>query len=447
MSDFFQGDLRGIAGHLDYLASLGVTALYLNPIFEAHANHRYNTADYSRVDPLLGTNEDFEALAAAAKQRGISIILDGVFSHTGSDSVYFNKERRYDEGGAYNDPHSRYSAWYRFHEFPNKYDSWWGFLTLPNVNETEPSYLDFICGENGILRQWLALGAAGFRLDVADELPDEFLDALHDSVKGHDPDAAIIGEVWEDASNKESYGVRRRYLLGKQLDSVMNYPFMNAILDYIRHGSHQAFYDVIMRVLENYPAPAIQGLMNSLSTHDTARAITMLAGEELASRDRQWQEQHHYLRPEQYERGCKLFRLASILQFGLPGIPCVYYGDEAGLSGYRDPFNRICYPWGHENRELIDFIRTLGQIRREYPIFSEAAFLPVTFSKEICVFLRQGEGGSILFAVNRSGAAHRLSLPAAYCGAKILAQCGEWDGETLVAYSGVVLLAQQYGVS
>jgi glycosidase len=439
MSDYFQGDLKGIEEKLDYLESLGVTAIYLNPIFEAHSNHRYNTADYNKIDPLLGTNEDFESLAAAAKRRGIAIILDGVFSHTGSDSVYFNKEKRYGDGGAYNDRNSPFSPWYRFHEFPHRYDAWWGFLTLPNVNETEPSYLDFICGERGVLRQWLARGAAGFRLDVADELPDEVLDALHDSVKSYDPDAAIIGEVWEDASNKESYGVRRRYLLGKQLDSVMNYPFMNAVLDYIRHGSHQAFYGTVMQVLENYPAPAIQALMNSLSTHDTARAITVLAGEELGHHDRLWQEQHHYLRPDQFERGKRLFMLASILQFGLPGIPCVYYGDEAGLAGYKDPFNRVCYPWGHENHDLIDFIRALGQIRKEHPIFADAAFIPLAFTRDLCAFLRRGEEKAILFAVNRSATPQPLALPADFPPSDVLALCGEWDGAVLGAYSGVVL--------
>ena len=439
-SDYFLGDLAGIEQKLDYLGELGVTAIYLNPIFEAHANHRYNTADYTRVDPALGTGEDSERLCAAAGKRGISVILDGVFSHTGSDSVYFNKERRYGDGGAYNDPASPYRDWYRFTDYPRSYDSWWGFDTLPNINETHPGYLEFICGENGVLHSWLDKVAAGFRLDVADELPDEFLDALHDSVKGHSPDACIIGEVWEDASNKESYGVRRRYLLGGQLDSVMNYPFKDAVLNYIRWGNYHIFYDVLMQILENYPRPAIQALMNSLSTHDTVRAITSLVGPLLEQHDREWQERNHYLPAEQYAHCRRLFMLASVLQFGLPGIPCVYYGDEAGLTGYRDPFNRVCYPWGNEDQELVAFIRSLGRVRTNHQIFAEAEFLPVTFSRDLCSFVRAGVSKAILFAVNRSQGDHKLSLPPGFEQPEILTLCGEYQNGLLGAYSGIVLL-------
>ena len=198
--------------------------LYLNPIFEAHSNHRYNTADYEKIDPLLGSEADLRALCSEAKRRGMSVILDGVFNHTGADSVYFNKFRRYGDGGAYNDPNSPYRSWYQFNNWPNEYDSWWGFTELPNLNEQEPAYSSFICGENGVLRKWMRAGVSGWRLDVADELPDAFLDQITAAVKAENPQGAVIGEVWEDASTKCAYGVRRRYFLGGQLDSVMNYP-------------------------------------------------------------------------------------------------------------------------------------------------------------------------------------------------------------------------------
>ena len=437
-SDYFCGDLAGIARKLDYLKELGVTVLYLNPIFEAQSNHRYNTADYRSVDPLLGTNEEFRLLCRRAKEKGIAVILDGVFSHTGSDSIYFNREGRYGKGGAYNDPGSPYVRWYRFHKYPGDYESWWDFLTLPNVEETEPSYLEFICGEDGVLRQWLRMGASGFRLDVADELPDLFLDRLRQAVKAENPDAAVIGEVWEDASNKVSYGVRRRYLLGGQLDSVMNYPFKDALLNYIRHGGGAHFYDTEMQILENYPPAVIPALMNSLSTHDTPRAITVLAGDYLDDHDRAWQEAHHNLSEEQYDHGKRLLLLASVLQFGLPGMPCIYYGDEAGLCGYKDPFNRTCYPWGSEDAELLEGMRALGRVRTEHPVFSTAEFLPITFDDSLCAFARSAGDLRLVFAVNRGGKERVLPL-LAETDAEELYRCGDCGDGVLGPYSGVVL--------
>jgi glycosidase len=422
------------------LQSLGVTILYLNPIFEAHSNHRYNTADYFQVDPLLGTNKDFSRLCAAAKKRGISVILDGAFSHTGSDSIYFNKEGRYGEGGAYRDPDSPYRPWYNFRQYPHDYESWWGFLTLPNVNETEPSYLEFICGENGVIRHWLALGAAGFRLDVADELPDEFIDAVNRCIKTYNPDGILLGEVWEDASNKISYGIRRRYLLGGQFDSVMNYLFMNAILGYIRNGAWRDFYGVIMQVLENYPKPVVRGLMNMLSTHDTPRALTQLAGLPMTSGDQSWQERNHYLPLDVYDRACRLYTLASVILFGLPGIPCVYYGDESGLSGYRDPFNRVCYPWNYQNEKLIAQISRLGELRRRYPVFGDATFEPMILTEEVVVFLRRAAGISILFAVNRSESRERLTLPWEFKDIPPFFLTGDYENGVLEPLSGIVLV-------
>lgn len=440
-NDYFGGDLQGIIDKLDYLEELGATVIYLNPIFEGHSNHRYNTADYLRVDPLLGTNEDFARLCATAKMHGISIVLDGVFNHTGSDSIYFNREKRYGDGGAYNDPDSPYRPWFSFSRYPTEYECWWGFKTLPNVNETEPFYLEFICGENGVIRHWLKLGAAGFRLDVADELPDEFLDAVHDCIKGYDPDCVMLGEVWEDASNKVSYGIRRRYLLGKQFDSVMNYPFMNAIISYIRNGTWQDLYDTVMQVLENYPQPIIRGLMNLLGTHDTPRVLTALAGKPMKDNNREWQERNHYLPMEQYSTACRLYALASVILFGLPGMPCVYYGDESGLSGYRDPFNRVCYPWSYQNEELIALIRRLGQLRKDYPVFGEAVFAPVVFTAEVCIFLRKTEQHTFLFAVNRSDSRENLFLPAPFRGVEPYFVSGEYSDGILGPLGGVVLIA------
>ncbi|MGN0650643.1 MAG: glycoside hydrolase family 13 protein [Oscillospiraceae bacterium] len=388
-NDYFGGDLRGIINKLDYIKSLGVTVIYLNPIFEAHENHRYNTACYERIDPLLGTEEDFKELCDKAREMGIDIILDGVFSHTGADSEYFNKFGRYGEHtGAYRDKNSPYYPWYSFTGYPDKYESWWGITTLPNVNENNEAYTNYICGKDGILQKWIKLGARGWRLDVADELPDEFLDNLNKAVKELGGDKIIYGEVWEDASNKESYGVRRRYLVGGQLDSVMNYPFKEAILNYVKYADAKVFRDSIMTIMEHYPKPAIDMLMNFLSTHDTERALTRLGGEEVGWHDKDWQCER-YLNGQEYLLGVALMKCAMVLQFFLPGIPSIYYGDEAGMEGYRDPFNRRCYPWGRENLDLIEFTRQLAQVRKGSKAFEQGNLEFIEVTSDVCVFVRR----------------------------------------------------------
>ena len=387
-NDYFGGDLRGIIEKLPYIHELGVTVLYLNPIFESHENHRYNTANYEKIDPLLGTEEDFVELCEKAKELGIDIILDGVFSHTGADSIYFNKFGRYGEHtGAYRDKNSPYFPWYSFIGYPDTYDSWWGITTLPNVNENNEQYTNYICGDGGILQKWIKLGARGWRLDVADELPDEFLDNLNVAVKKMGDDKIIYGEVWEDASNKESYGVRRRYLIGGQLDSVMNYPFKEAILNYVKYANARQFVDSIMTILDHYPKPAIDMLMNFLSTHDTERALTRLGGEEVGWHDKDWQCER-YLDGAQYLYGIALLKCAMVLQFFLPGIPSVYYGDEAGMEGYRDPFNRRCYPWGRENTELIEFTKQLSKVRKGTRAFEQGEMKFIECDDNVCVFIR-----------------------------------------------------------
>ncbi len=438
--DFFGGDLPGILQKLPYLAGLGVTALYLNPIFEAHANHRYNTADYLRVDPLLGEDADFALLCREAERLGISVLLDGVFSHTGSDSVYFNREGRYGPGGAYNDPQSPYFGWYSFTDYPDGYESWWGFETLPNVNETHPGYLEFICGPGGVVQKWMELGAKGWRLDVADELPDRFLDRFTAAVKGFDPQAAVVGEVWEDASNKSSYGKRRRYLLGGQLDSVMNYPLRQAILDFIRHGQGVQLYETLMTLLENYPAPVVHGLMNSLSTHDVPRAVTALAGPPMQGGDRVWQAAHHSLTPEAYARGRVMLMAAAVLQYTLPGLPCLYYGDEAGLAGYRDPFNRCCYPWGSEDTGLLDFFRLLGRLRSECGLLADADFLPLHYDDQgFFSYLRAKEGRAVYVAVNSAAAPRQAAPPAGFAPDAPPLVLSGYEGQTLAPMGAVVL--------
>ena len=438
-NDYFGGDLKGIEEKLPYLRSLGVTCIYLNPIFEAQSNHRYDTADYEKIDPMLGTTEDFCALCAAAKAQGIRIILDGVFSHTGDDSRYFNKYGRYDDIGAYQSKKSPYYPWYKFRHWPKSYASWWGIDILPEVQEETPSYIDFIAGKNGIAAKWLRCGASGWRLDVADELPDEFLDAFRACVKETDPEALILGEVWEDASNKCSYGERRRYLQGKQLDSVMNYPFAEAILDFIRTKRVEGFSEKIYTVLENYPKCVVDILMNHIGTHDTMRAITALAGEDCEYRDRNWQSRTT-LSEEAYEKGVKLLQLAALIQYTLPGVPSLYYGDEAGMQGYKDPFNRCCYPWGHENKTLLSYYRMLGNLRKSCDCLKSGRFHTVSEMLSCLCYERIGDNDAILVIINRNEHPITYHLPTrwqnAICifGGKSIADCVELD-----ALDGVVL--------
>lgn len=403
-NDYFGGDLDGIAQKLPYLKSLGVTCIYLNPIFESHENHRYNTANYRKVDPLLGTNNDFKALCAEAKRFGISVILDGVFSHTGADSIYFNKFNRYDSVGAYNSKESEFFPWYTFYEYPDKYEAWWGIDTLPNVQENNREYTEYICGDGGVLDYWISLGAAGYRLDVADELPDEFLDNLNMCVKKHGREKIIIGEVWEDASNKESYGVKRRYLLGSQLDSVMNYPFRSAIMNYVMGGSAYDFRNSIMTIVENYPKPTVDVLMNSISTHDIERAINVLGGESCEGKDKDWMC-NRWLTNEEYELGRNRMKVAMALQYFLPGVPCIYYGDEAGLQGYKDPFNRRCYPWGKEDKELIEYTKLLARIRNSSKVFRDGTLKFLYMDDNVIAFsrARNNRRKAVIIFINRSG--------------------------------------------
>ena len=440
-SDYFGGDLEGIIQKLDYLQSLGITCIYLNPIFEAHSNHRYDTADYTKVDPLLGSKEDFKRLCKEANKRGIHIMLDGVFNHTGSDSIYFNRKGRYQTLGAYQSQESPYYDWYQFYQWPEQYACWWNFETLPNVNETNETYNAYINGTDGVIQTWLKAGADGWRLDVADELPDLFLDDITKAAKQVKPTSMILGEVWEDASNKMAYGQRRRYLLGKQLDSVMNYPFREAIIGFLTGKNPAEMMEQIMTILEHYPPSAIHLLMNHIGTHDTERILTVLGGEPLNGRDREWQSRTK-LSQEQRSRGLALLKLASLMQYTLPGIPCVYYGDEAGMEGYRDPFNRGCFPWGHEDAELVNWYRSLGKIRHSCEVLKQGTLEPYYADDDCFVYVRSDEavGQKLLVAVNRTAQRKQLCMVQEWETASALLGKAVWNGTLTLEPYGYALL-------
>ena len=401
-SDFFGGNLHGIIEKLDFLKDLGISIIYLNPIFLSSSNHRYNTFDYMQIDPILGDEMIFSKLCEKAHSKGIKIILDGVFSHVGSDSKYFDLDGKFGEIGAYHNPDSEYRKWFTFDNSDVGYKSWWGVFSMPETNESEPSFKEFICGENGVISHWMSLGADGFRLDVADELPDDFLDCVKSRIKTINPDALLIGEVWEDASTKHSHGGRRRYLLGNQLDGVMNYPFKAAVLNFMTSKNAYDFLEGIAHICNNYPAPMLDCTMNFLSTHDTIRAISLLSGSAGNYMSRNEQANCN-LCEDEYRRGKHLFKIASTILFVLNGIPSIYYGDEAGLCGFADPFNRLCYPWGNEDDELLNFFKSLCKFRNEYSnVLSDAVFEIVSCSENVAVFKRINKNGSIVCAVNMS---------------------------------------------
>ena len=367
-NDFYGGNFKGITEKLDYIASLGVNLIYLNPISKSFSSHRYDTGDYKTPDPLLGTEEDFAELCRQAHSRGIRVILDGVYSHTGSNSPYFNREGQFDSVGAYNSTESPYYSWYTFYNWPDSYNSWWNFDTLPTVNKMDPAFINYIIeDEDSVVAHWLKLGADGFRLDVADELPDEFIGLLRRRIKGIKPDALLLGEVWEDASTKIAYGRRRSYFTAGELDSVMNYPFRTAIIDYVRgRDGGQGLKEAVMAIVENYPAEVVQCNMNLLGTHDTPRILTALVDDFSGTREEMSKRR---LSRHQFDIAYDRLLMASFLQYTLPGSPSLYYGDEAGMEGGKDPFNRRTYPWGYENMEFVEHFKRLGRLRREHPAF------------------------------------------------------------------------------
>ena len=400
-NDFFGGNFRGITEKMDYIASLGVDILYLNPISKSFSNHRYDTGDYKTPDPMLGTMEDFRAMCRAAHSRGIRVILDGVYSHTGSDSLYFDREGSFGGKGAYCTQDSPYYSWYTFHHWPDSYNSWWNFDTLPTVNKMDPGFVDYvITGEDSVVAHWLRAGADGFRLDVADELPNEFLSLLKARIRQIRPDALLLGEVWEDASHKEAYGVRKRYFVDGVLDSVMNYPFRTAILNFLREWDDgRALRNTVLTLCENYPAQVMSCCMNLLGTHDTPRILTALVDDFDGSRA---ENAARRLSRNQYQIALERLLMASFLQFTLPGSPSIYYGDEAGMEGCKDPFNRRTYPWGREDRELLAHYCRLGALRRGQPALKRGDIAFFQAGDHRLGFTRTLEGKSLRVYINRS---------------------------------------------
>ena len=450
--DFFGGDFQGVISKLDELKELGVETLYFNPIFEAAENHRYGTADYDRIDPMLGCNEDFSRLCDEAHKRGMRVMLDGVFNHTGFVSRYFNGDGFYPDVGACQSWDSPYRSWFQFIRWPDQYESWWGIYSLPAVNESDPGYRRFIFGdEDSVVRRWLRAGADGWRLDVADELPDDFVAGIHAAARAEKPSAVVIGEVWEDGSTKVAYGVRRKHILGGHCDGLMNYPLRSAILSYFSGGKAEDFVSGMETIREKYPPFAFYSAMNSLGTHDTPRILTLLgAGGERRDQSRDWRANFR-LEGDALRLAKERLRAAALLLFCFPGSPTVYYGDEAGMEGFEDPFNRRTYPWGHEDQELLGWFKQLGALRKTHPALRRGTIRYVAADGPLLAFARADDGEEVLCVCNAGDGPVTLPLPgntaSILVGSPALAPLEEDDGVqiTLSPRSGAALLLGKLG--
>lgn len=429
--DFFGGNLRGIIDKLEYIKDLGVSIIYLNPIFLSHSNHRYDTGDYTKIDPMIGTEEDFAELVGKARIYGMRIMLDGVFNHSGSDSVYFNKDGRFDSFGAYQGSASKYRDWYYFNK-DGTYRSWWGIDCVPTFNKKNKQLIKYLFGPDGVLAKWDAYDI-DWRLDVVDELPNDFLDALTSRVKLDNPRATVIGEVWEDASNKYAYGVLKPYFTKGQIDGVMNYPFRTAILNYATGGSAVDFRRAVMGIVENYPKENLDNCMTLLGSHDTVRALDALAGMRFEGWSKA-RQRDYTLTAEQRRLATDRLFVASILEYVLPGIPSIYYGDEVGVEGGEDPVNRRTYPWGRENQNILNHYKKLGVFRGNYAEALDGTTEVKDFDG-LAVVERKGERVSVKVVANTTGQPKVYPLDGEYVDAL--------TGET---YQGNLFLHNDYAV-
>lgn len=436
---FFGGTLYGVIEKLDYLKSLGVSIIYLNPIFEAYSNHKYDTGNYEKIDEMFGGEKAFKKLLREAESRGIRIILDGVFNHTGSDSKYFNREGRYGTVGAYqSESSSPYHGWYHFGRDRDEYECWWNIKILPRLDHRNESCRHYFTGRDGIGARYVKMGIGGWRLDVVDELSDDFLDEFSDSVKSSNKDTVIIGEVWENAADKIAYGYRRRYFQDGQLDSVMNYPFRNAIIEFCTRGNARILYDTLTEIYASYPPRVCDSLMNLLSTHDTERILTCLgvSGNEITELMPP-EKAEFRLSGGEYAKGVKLLKIASAVQYTVYGVPSLYYGDEAGMEGFGDPFCRMPYPWGRENAELLQHYRALGKMREDEKIFADGSFHAEIISPGAIKLIRERDRERIITLASREASDIKMSLDGIY---KDLLSGDVHEGEIILSPDTAVIL-------
>jgi glycosidase/fibronectin type 3 domain-containing protein len=435
--DYMGGDLKGVDQQLDYLAGLGVNTIYFNPIFDAGSNHSYDTQDYYKIDPYFGTQKDWENLVKHANQLGIKIILDGVFNHMSSDSPIFDRYGHYSTVGACESISSPYRSWFNFQEVAAgtgtcagtagaksaTYDGWFGFDSIPVLNKSLAAVQQyFVTSPNSVAKTWLTQGAGGWRMDVSGDpsFPDGYWQSFRTATKGQRPDALLISETWQKDSTL------LRMLRGDRLDTTMNYRLRDAVIGLLAPGSFDSkgfpdsgdgiepseFAARLASVREDYPDAAYYSLMNLLDSHDTERLLwTLTPGEETtAGRE---------LNATNLAAGKLRVRLASLIQFTVPGAPTVYYGDEVGLTGDDDPDDRRTYPWtdlgGSPDTALFNHYKTLASLRKANAALTTGDFqvlLADDAADTVAYGRRTGTQGAIV-AINRSGSSRTLQIPVA----------------------------------
>lgn len=444
--DFYGGNVRGIEETLKYIKSLGVDAIYLSPIVRSQSNHRYDTADYENVDPYAGTNEGIKSLCDKAHKKGMKVILDAVFNHTGNDSIYFNQFGTYDTVGAYQSENSPYYCFYKrecirgMHTF--KY--WWGMPNLPECNGNSKEWNDYICGENGIIDTWMSWGVDALRLDVADELTDEFIENIHKAVKRNNSEGFILGEVW-----KNPMRMNRGYLSsGKAMHSVMNYLMVDALIRYYKYSDIWKLDNILREILTEYPTETIQTLMNFTSTHDISRAIEIFgcnAFQEnsewawnLKNDSLNWIKEHK-MSVEEYRYGKMVYKSYVFALAFLPGILSIFYGDEVGLQGIGNLANRAPYPWGHRDKDLLKFFREIGKIRTQECFLRKADIKVVKIDHEQFVFERYDDSNSIMVIVSRTHRISKVNLPKEYKDSEVVFCINGSNKNTLTPFGAIAL--------
>lgn len=417
--DFYGGDLAGIIEAMQYLRSLNIDIIYLSPICQSQSNHRYDTADYENVDTYAGSNEDLKRLCEIAHSYGMKVILDAVFNHTGNDSKYFNEYGTYNSLGAYQSNESPYYDFYKKHWFQGIRDFcyWWGMKNLPECDSNSKHWREYICGKGGVIDKWFELGIDGLRLDVADELSDEFIEDIVKTANRNKPDSFILGEVW-----KNPMRMNRNYISsGHGMHSVMNYLLVDALIRYYKYIDISTLSATIKEIMSEYPDGTINTLMNFTSTHDISRAIEIFGTDSfqqygewawnLLDGSLDWIKSHK-LTASEYRYG-KLFlkSYATALAF-LPGIFSIFYGDEVGLQGIGNLANRAPFPWGQEDLDLLEFFKTICKIRHSEAFLKEAEFKVLDITPEYFSFERFDENNSIIVIASRSH--HTVELDKKY---------------------------------
>ena len=420
-TDFYGGDLKGIKDKLDYIKDLGVSIIYLSPIVYSQSNHRYDTSDYEEVDPYAGNWHDLEELCNKAHEKGMKIILDAVFNHTGNDSKYFNEYNSFDNIGAFNDPNSKYAKFYKKRVVDGKtyFDYWWGFHNLPECNGNSEEWIDYITGKNGIIDKWFSYGIDGLRLDVADELTDYFIEQIRIAVKRNKKDGFIIGEVW-----KNPMRMNRTYIeSGKGMDSVMNYPLVDALIRYFKYADKDKLRYIIEDIQTEYPEDTIKSLMNFTSTHDISRAINIFGTNEFneysewawdsKNNDREYQK-NYKISKEDYENGKKIYKAYLFALTFLPGILSIFYGDEIGIEGLGNLSNRKPFTWDKIDTDLLEFINSIGKIRKEEQFLEEAQLKVKNINSNYFIFERELNNEKMLITINRTNKKGIILIPPEY---------------------------------